>query len=103
VVVLDNERYGETGMQPTHTAHGVDLAAVAAACGFGRALTVTHADGVPTLRTAVREAAGPLFAVVKVVAESPPLVLPPRDGALLSERFRHALSDQLQGDPHGSP
>ena len=29
VAVLDNERYGETGMQATHTAYGVDLAAVA--------------------------------------------------------------------------
>src|SRR6266516_1126574 len=26
IVVLDNERYGETGMQKTHTAYGVDLA-----------------------------------------------------------------------------
>ena len=31
VVVIDNERYGETGMQATHTASGVDLAAVARA------------------------------------------------------------------------
>ena len=31
VVVIDNERYGETGMQETHTAHGVDLAAMARA------------------------------------------------------------------------
>ena len=29
VVVIDNERYGETGMQETHTAHGIDLKAVA--------------------------------------------------------------------------
>ena len=34
VVVIDNERYGETGMQGTHTAHGVDLNGVARACGF---------------------------------------------------------------------
>ena len=34
VVVIDNERYGETGMQATHTADGVDLARVAAACRF---------------------------------------------------------------------
>src|SRR5688572_16056485 len=34
VVVIDNERYGETGMQATHTAQGVDLAATARACGF---------------------------------------------------------------------
>ena len=27
IAVLDNERFGETGMQKTHTASGVDLAA----------------------------------------------------------------------------
>lgn len=94
VVVLDNERYGETGMQPTHTAHGVDLAAVAKACGFARTSTVTREDEVPGLRWAIHEAPGPLLAVVKVLAESPPLVLPPRDGALLKERFRGALLQQ---------
>ena len=34
IVVIDNERYGETGMQTTHTAHGIDMAAVARGCGF---------------------------------------------------------------------
>ncbi len=34
VVVFDNERYGETGMQATHTAFGVDMAAMAAAAGL---------------------------------------------------------------------
>src|SRR5213595_1875132 len=29
VVVIDNEHYGETGMQATHTASGIDLAAAA--------------------------------------------------------------------------
>ena len=32
IVVMDNEHYGETGMQQTHTASGVDLAAIATAC-----------------------------------------------------------------------
>jgi thiamine pyrophosphate-dependent acetolactate synthase large subunit-like protein len=34
IVVLDNECYGETGHQRTHTAMGVDLAAIARACGM---------------------------------------------------------------------
>jgi thiamine pyrophosphate-dependent acetolactate synthase large subunit-like protein len=34
LVAFDNERYGETGMQPTHTAHDVDLAAMARAAGI---------------------------------------------------------------------
>lgn len=99
VVVLDNERYGETGMQPTHTAHGVDLAAVAKACGFVHTPTVTRESEIPGLRSAIREASGPLLSVVKVLAESPPLVLPPRDGALLKERFRGALLEEPAPSP----
>jgi len=91
VVVLDNERYGETGMQKTHTADGVDLAGIAQAAGFARAMRVTTMAGVARLAAAVRGDRGPVFAQVKVRAETPPLVLPPKDGVLLKERFRAAL------------
>lgn len=91
VVVLDNERYGETGMQESHTAHGVDLAAVASACGFASASTVTTMEEVVRLRASVHAAPGPLFAQLKVAADKLPLVLPPRDGTLLKNRFREAL------------
>ena len=80
VVVIDNESYGETGMQATHTAGGVDLAGVAKACGLN---VCSHED--------VLGRPGPAFAVVKVLAEKIPLVLPPREGALLKARFRRAL------------
>jgi thiamine pyrophosphate-dependent acetolactate synthase large subunit-like protein len=80
IVVIDNERYGETGMQATHTAAGVDLEDVARACG----LAVTDWQSV-------LGQAGPAFAVVKVAAEKLPLALPPREGALLKARFRRAL------------
>src|SRR5688500_14737303 len=40
IVVLDNELYAETGMQPTHTARGVDLASMAKGAGFALASTV---------------------------------------------------------------
>jgi len=46
VVVLDNEHYGETGMQPSHTAFGVDLAGAAKACGFASSSLVTTMDQV---------------------------------------------------------
>ena len=81
IVVLDNERYGETGMQATHTAHGGDLAGMAKAAGFGQVLRVGGKPGVTQLRSRVYaqgKAAGSLFAQVKVVAEKLPLVLPPR-------------------------
>jgi thiamine pyrophosphate-dependent acetolactate synthase large subunit-like protein len=96
VVVIDNERYGETGMQATHTAHGVDLVAVANACGFKDSRMIRTQTEVATLRSAIHGGTGPLFAQVKVVAEKLPLVLPPHDGVVLKERFRAAvLSDVL--------
>jgi thiamine pyrophosphate-dependent acetolactate synthase large subunit-like protein len=91
VVVIDNERYGETGMQATHTAHGVDLAAIAKASGFAAAVLVRDMAGVADVRKAVHQGSGPFFAQVKVVAEKIPLVLPPREGTVLKNRFREAL------------
>jgi thiamine pyrophosphate-dependent acetolactate synthase large subunit-like protein len=84
IVVIDNERYGETGMQATHTASGVDLAAVARACGL-------KICPLETLKVAIHTQPGPNFAAIKVQAEKIPLVLPPREGALLKARFRRAL------------
>jgi hypothetical protein len=78
-------------MQATHTAHGVDLAAVARACGFRKSSLVGDAAGVTALRSAIHAAEGPLFAAVQVAAEKLPLVLPPLDGVLLKDRFRKAL------------
>ena len=91
VVVLDNERYGETGMQTSHTAFGIDLAAVAKACRFISATVVTTIEEVSRLRADLHRADGPLFAQVKVAPDKLPLVLPPRDGAHLKDRFREAL------------
>jgi thiamine pyrophosphate-dependent acetolactate synthase large subunit-like protein len=91
VVVLDNERYGETGMQKTATAHGVDLAAVAAGCGFAASAVIRDLAAVEALRPRLHARQGPLFAQIKVAADTPPLVLPPRDGGLLKSRFRAAL------------
>jgi thiamine pyrophosphate-dependent acetolactate synthase large subunit-like protein len=95
VVVIDNERYGETGMQATHTASGIDLAKVARACGFRVARQVRDLAKLAALRKAIHAARGPVFAQVKVRAEKLPLVLPPRDGSLLKSRFRKTLLGDL--------
>jgi thiamine pyrophosphate-dependent acetolactate synthase large subunit-like protein len=91
VVVIDNEAYGETGMQATHTRFGVDLAGIAAAAGFESARTVTTQSDLDTLSAALYDAPGPLFAAVKVSTERQETVLPPRDGTYLKHRFRAAL------------
>ena len=91
VVVIDNEVYGETGMQYTHTRFGVDLAGVAAAAGFQSARTVYTQSDLDTLSVALYDAPGPLFADVKVSTEHHETILPPRDGTYLKHRFRAAL------------
>lgn len=91
VVVLDNEHYAETGMQESHTGHGVDLAGMALAAGFTHALGVRDQAGVAALRELVYKGQGPLFAQVKVEPGRLGMVLPPRDGSFLKNRFRIAL------------
>ncbi|GGK39499.1 aldehyde dehydrogenase [Deinococcus malanensis] len=91
IVVLDNERYGETGAQHTHTAAGVDLAGVARACGFERTTTVREPGAVPALRADLHAGGGPLLAVVKVALTADPMTLPPRDGTYLKNRMRASL------------
>ncbi len=93
ICVLDNERYGETGMQATHTAATTDLTAVAAACGVPLTATVRDGAGLGAAIAQLREAAGPVFVTIKVRAEDLALVLPPRDPVRLKDRFRNALSD----------
>ena len=91
LVVLDNEHYGETGMQPSHTKFGVDLASCATACGFAVSTKVTTMPQVTMLRGDIHRVEGPLFAQIKIAADKLPLVLPPRDGTHLKNRFREAL------------
>ena len=89
-VVLDNEHYGETGMQPTHTASVVDLAAVAAASGW-EAHRIADATELKRFQAKLASGRGPIFAAIKVAAEPETFALPPRDGAHLQMRFRQAL------------
>ena len=98
LAVLDNESYGETGMQATHTAFGVDLAAMAAAARWPVTGTVTDESGLDKAVSDLRWGAGPVFHAFKVRAEILPLVLPPRDGEHLKDRFRAALPGGEPGD-----
>ena len=91
IAVIDNERYGETGMQATHTAHGVDLAAVALGCGFVSASVAREREELEAARERLLAGDGPILVQFKVVAEKLPLVLPPHDGVVLRNRFRQAL------------
>lgn len=91
ILVLDNEHYGETGRQKTHTHHGVDIAGMAAAAGFADTMLVAAGDDADAALDLVLDAPGPVIACVKVAMSDDPLVLPERDGPRLKDRFRQAL------------
>ena len=92
IVVLDNERYGETGMQTSHTGLGIDLAAVAAAIGFDDSRVVTSDDELDRLIRDRREpSTGPRFVVVKIRPENLPRSMPSRDAVFIKNRFRANL------------
>ena len=92
VVVCDNERYGETGMQLTHTAGSLDLSAMALAAGFASAAAVSSDNEFKAALPAIRAAKGPGFWSIKIKAEDNPIgAMPPKDGVTLKDRFRAAL------------
>ena len=91
IAVLDNERFGETGMQKTHTASGVDLAGMALAAGIRTSRIVRTESEVTAIRDSAHQGNGPVFALVKISPEALPFVMPPADGVILTTRFRQSV------------
>ncbi|MNL94285.1 3D-(3,5/4)-trihydroxycyclohexane-1,2-dione hydrolase [compost metagenome] len=91
IVVLDNGHFGETGMQVSHAGFGIQLDQVANTCGFAWTQEIREMDGVHALRERFANRDGVKLATVKIKAENPPRVLPPRDGHYIKNRFRAAL------------
>jgi thiamine pyrophosphate-dependent acetolactate synthase large subunit-like protein len=91
IAVIDNEHYGETGMQSSHTGAGVDLAEIARAAGFQQTAAVRDMGELDSAIPMLYTAKGPVLAVLKVSITRDPLVLPLWDGPLLKSRFREDL------------
>lgn len=92
IIVLDNEHFGETGMQPSHTGQGIDLARMAAAAGFADTGVLYSLTEVDALAARLRDpSAGPRLFVLKIAAAPLPRSLPPRDGVHVKNRFRAHL------------
>jgi hypothetical protein len=73
----------------------VDLAGIAKSAGFTMTMSIKTKSELSLLKNQIykesKTTSGPLFAQVKVDPEKLPLVLPPREGAYLKNRFRIAL------------
>jgi thiamine pyrophosphate-dependent acetolactate synthase large subunit-like protein len=94
VAMFDNAIYGETGDQLTATAHGVELAEVAKACGMPVARTVSAESEVDAAIRDLLEAKGPVVINFKVSPKHPGHLAKTRDGVLMKLRFRQALVGQ---------
>ena len=92
IVVLDNERYGETGGQTSHTSAAADLVGVAKACGIADSQAITTMAGVEGLVPKLHELKrGPRFANIKIDGANVDRILPMRDGTFIVNRIRGSL------------
>jgi thiamine pyrophosphate-dependent acetolactate synthase large subunit-like protein len=92
IVVLDNEVYGETGGQASHTAATADLVGVARACGLPEARALSTMAEIEAFAASMQDvASGPRFASVKIDAANLERVLSSRDGQYTVTRIRGSL------------
>lgn len=92
IIVLDNQHFGETGMQDSHTGHGIRLDRIAKAAGYAETGELSTLEEVGDLTRRLAEpAAGPRLFVLKIEANNPPRSLPPRDAVFVKNRFRAHL------------
>ena len=90
VIVWDNEQWGQTGHQPSHTAMGTDLEHVAQACGIPRTATVsTELELEGVLRKAL-DSDGPWFIVAKI-EEAGYMPVAPIEPEMTLYRFRETF------------
>ena len=96
IVVLDNEHYGETGMQQSHLGMGVDLCGVAHSCGIANASAVKTAGELASALQSFHTTGAPKYLHVKVDPATPARVMPTRDAVENKLSFRAAL--RVAGD-----
>ena len=92
IVVLDNEVYGETGGQASHTAGTADLVGVARACGIADARSLATMTEIEAFARSMHDiASGPRFASIKIDSANLERVLSSRDGQFTVTRILGAL------------
>ena len=90
VVVWDNEEWGQTGHQPSHTATGTDLAQVAQSCGIKHTATVTDLEELASVFQAALTQEGPWFIVAKI-QETEYMPVAPVEPEFTLYRFRNTF------------
>ena len=90
VVVWDNEEWGQTGHQPSHTAMGTDLAQVAQSCGIKHTASVTDLEGLDSVFQTALAQEGPWFIVAKI-QETEYMPVAPVEPEFTLYRFRNSF------------
>ncbi|MGY3696867.1 thiamine pyrophosphate-dependent acetolactate synthase large subunit-like protein [Bradyrhizobium sp. USDA 3240] len=92
IIVLDNEAYGETGGQASHTGGPADLVGVAKACGIGDSRSISTMAEVEAFASSLQDVTvGPRFASAKIDGANLERVLSSRDGTYIVNRIRGSI------------
>ncbi len=89
VVVWDNEAWGQTGGQPSHTATNTDLEEVAHSCGIARTATVSDLETLEEAFSQAMREPGPWFIVAKIEEAAQYMPVAPVEPEFTLYRFRN--------------
>ena len=98
VLVYDNEAWGQTGNQMSHTGTGTSLEAAAIACGIDKSSTVTDLEELEGALSNALATDGPHFIVAKI-EESGYLPVAPVEPEFTLYRFRNTFVEGPQPQP----
>jgi sulfopyruvate decarboxylase subunit beta len=93
VVVWDNEEWGQTGHQTSHTGRGTDLEQVAKACNIPHTASVNTLEDLDQVFQEAMKNDGPWFIVAKIEEEEY-LPLSPNEPEMTLYRFRTSFVGQ---------
>ena len=92
VIVWDNEQWGQTGHQSSHTAHGTDLEQVARSCSIEHTETVRDLESLEGALLQALEQEGPWFIVAKI-EEAGYMPVSPIEPEMTLYRFRNSFKE----------
>ena len=100
VLVYDNEAWGQTGHQMSHTGTGTSLEAAALACGISNTTTVNDLEELEGALSSAIDSDGPHFIVAKI-EEAGYLPVAPVEPEFTLYRFRNTFVEGQQPErPH---
>ncbi len=98
VLVYDNEEWGQTGHQVSHTGTGTSLEAAALACGITSTTTVNDLEELEGALSSALDTDGPHFIVAKI-EEAGYLPVAPVEPEFTLYRFRNTFVEGQQPQP----